>query len=108
MACWTIKVTETVQMKRERAIERLRRELAAGTTTVRISANGAVAFSKPMNMIDDGFADVCAFRKLFAANDPALRMAIMKAEALAGRKVNMMAVASGEHSHDGGSTWSRH
>ena len=37
-----------------------------------------------------------------------LRRAIMRAEAMAGHKIDPRAVASGMHSHDQGATWSKH
>lgn len=108
MACWTIKVTPSIEALRKKALDRLESALAAGTITVKVGPTGAIAFSKPMNQIDDGYADVCAYRALLATNSPALRRAVAKAEAMAGRKVNPQAIASGVHSHDGGGSWGRH
>ena len=53
-------------------------------------------------------SDLCAYRKLASSNSPALRRAIMRAEAMTGRKIDPRAVASGMHSHDAGATWSKH
>jgi hypothetical protein len=53
----------------------------------------------------NGISDACAYRKLLASGSPALRAALAKAEAMAGRKVDPQAIASGVHSHDGGRTW---
>lgn len=108
MACWTIKLTEPIKAKRETTLDRLRKELAAGTLTVKIAPSGAVAFSKPLNLLDDGYSDVCAYRVLASKNDPALRKAVMRAEAMSGRKVSEAAIAAGIHSHDGGKTWGGH
>lgn len=108
MACWTLKLTEEVKVKRETTLERMEKALAAGTITVKVGATGAIAFSKPMNLLDDGFSDVCVYRALLAKNSPGLRKAVAKAEALAGRKVNPQAIAAGVHSHDGGKTWGSH
>lgn len=105
MACWTIKVTPTVEELRRKALDRLEKALEAGTTTVKVGPTGSIAFSKPLNMIDDGYSDVCAYRVLLSKNSPALRRAVAKAEALAGRKVDPKAIASGVHSHDAGRTW---
>jgi len=108
MACWTIKETQSVKARRETTLDRIRKELTAGTLTLKVSPTGAVAFSKPMNLLDDGYSDVCVVRVLMAKNDPALRKAMMRAEAMAGRKVDMRVVNSGVHSHDGGKTWGSH
>ncbi|HSN68793.1 MAG TPA: hypothetical protein VLV48_06075 [Thermoanaerobaculia bacterium] len=108
MACWTIKITPEVIQKRETALERMEKALQAGTVTVKIGATGAIAFSKPMSLTDDGFSDVCAYRALLSRNSPGLRKAVARAEAMAGRKVNPQAINSGMHSHDGGKTWGSH
>ena len=42
------------------------------------------------------------YRALAASNSPALRMAIVRAEARAGRSLDRRAVAAGVHSHSGG------
>ena len=51
-------------------------------------------------------SDACAYRMLTASNSGPLRMAVAKAEALTGQKVNARTVASGLHSHDG-KTWGK-
>lgn len=109
MACsnMTVKLTEEVVAKRATALTRLETMLAAGTATVAISPTGAIAF-KGWNSSDVGMVDACVYRRLLVSNSPGLRRAIARAEAVSGRKVNPRAIAAGEHSHDGGSTWGRH
>lgn len=85
------------------ALKRLESALQAGRVSVGIAANGAVAFKGWNDR--DGVSDVCAYRTLASGNSWALRQAVARAEALAGRKVNPQAVAAGHHSHDGGKTW---
>jgi hypothetical protein len=85
------------------AVDKLNAALQAGTVTVKIGATGAVVFVGTWQR--DGVSDVCAYRKLIVAGSPALRMAVAKAEAMAGRKVDARTVASGTHSHDGGASW---
>jgi len=85
------------------ALKRLDAALAAGTVTVTVGATGAVAFRAWTDR--EGVTDVCAYRALAAANSAALRRAVMRAEALAGRKLDARTVAAGVHSHDGGQTW---
>ena len=94
---------ETRKTQIAQAVDRLNAALATGTVKVRVGATGAVAFVGTWQR--DGISDVCAYRKLMVAGSPALRLAVAKAEAMAGRKVDARAVASGQHSHDGGSTW---
>lgn len=85
------------------ALRRLEAALKGGTVKVNISPNGAVAFQGWKDR--DDVTDVCAYRTLTAEGSWELRQAVTKAEAMQGRKVNPNAVASGTHSHDGGSTW---
>ncbi len=87
----------------QQAVDRLNAALQAGTVTVKVGASGAVAFVGTWQR--DGVSDTCAYRKLITAGSPALRLAVARAEAMAGRKVDARAVASGAHSHDDGKTW---
>lgn len=50
-----------------------------------------------------GITDACAFRAI--KNSSEVRMKILRAEAMAGVKVNEKAITAGVHSHDGGKTW---
>lgn len=88
------------------AVARLEQQLASGAVTVKVGENGAVAFVGWKDR--DGVADVCAYRVLTVSRSFALRQAVARAEAFAGRKVNAAAVAAGWHSHDDGATWSTH
>jgi hypothetical protein len=85
------------------ALRRLEAALKGGTVKLNIGPNGAVAFQGWKDR--DDVTDVCAYRTLTAEGSWELRQAVAKAEAMTGRKVNPNAVASGEHSHDGGHTW---
>lgn len=87
------------------ALAKLEAALKAKKASVVIGANGAVAFKGWNAGERDDVSDVCALRILQAQGSWELRQAIAKAEAISGRKVNMMAVVSGVHSHDGGKTW---
>ena len=88
------------------ALRRLEAALQNGNVGISIAQNGALAFTGWKDR--DSITDVCAYRTLTAGNSAALRMAVARAEAIQGRKVNPRAVAAGFHSHDGGRTWSRH
>ena len=91
------------QTQIQAALKRLEQYLTAGSVTVTIGTNGAVAFTGWAERED--VTDVCAYRTLSAENSWALRQAVARAETRQGRKVNAAAVSLGVHSHDGGKTW---
>lgn len=106
MPCDTRPNMDEAQIEEQRrAQERLRALLAAGVVTVTIGRNGALAFKGWQESERGGLSDLCAYRKLAAANAPELRRAIARAEAVSGLKLDQRALAAGVHSHDGGSTW---
>lgn len=88
-----------------KALRELEAAIAQGSVRVRIGANGAVALEGwgPADRAD--VTDVCAIRTLTAEGSWILRQAIAREESRTGRKLNLVAVASGVHSHDGGRTW---
>lgn len=80
-------------------VEKLSRDLASGKVTVKIGPQGAVAF---IGWTDRGpVTDVCALRKVLASGSALAKLAITKAEILAGRKVSKEAIAAGIHYHEG-------
>ncbi len=89
-----------------KAIQRLEAAIRAGQVKLAIAPNGAVAFQGWKDR--DNVTDACAYRTLSASNSVSLRQAVMRAEAMSGRRVNVNAIAAGHHSHDGGKTWDRH
>lgn len=106
MPCDTVRPNVTPVVREEQvkgALRRLEAALKSGMVKVNIGPNGAIAFQGWKDR--DDVTDVCAFRRLTAEGSWELRQAVVKAEAMTGRKVNPNAVASGEHSHDGGHTW---
>jgi hypothetical protein len=68
---------------------------------------GAVAFTG-IDDIRDDVTDACVFRALMISGPMTVKLAIQKAEALAGRTVSKEALAQGVHSHDGGQSWGSH
>lgn len=111
MACESmVRPGQTREQRREqvkRAVKALEARLGTGAIRVVVDrTTGAVAFSGWTYR--DGVTDACAFRVLTAASSWALRQAVARAEAAAGRKVNAAAINAGVHSHDGGATWGRH
>lgn len=99
-------LTEQQKARMDAAIARLDAALAAGTASAVIGAGGSVAFKGWGAR--EGVSDLCAYRKLASENSPALRRAIMRAEVMAGRKIDPMAIANGVHSHTEGQTWGTH
>ena len=104
MPCNTDPRLTPVQRKRQaEALTRLEAMIAAGTVQVAIGPQGAIAFR---NWTDrEGQSDVCAYRALAARNSPELRKAMVRAEAMSGRKASPQAIGAGIHSHDGGNSW---
>lgn len=91
------------QAQVEAALARLRRYLTSGAVKIGIGPTGAISFQGWQDR--DDLSDVCAFRSLQVSGSWELKQAVMRAEAMSGRKVNPQAVAAGHHSHDGGNTW---
>jgi hypothetical protein len=110
MACWTLNLTQETKARQETTLEKLEKALQGGTATVKIAPSGAIAFDTKragISLTDDGLMDVCVYRRLLSKNSAGLRKAVMRAEALAGRKVSETAIGAGIHSHDGGKTWGK-
>lgn len=110
MPCDTNTPPGKTQAQRDAEIKevlaKLEAELNLGRVGIRINpATGAIAFTGWQDKDRGGVSDVCAYRTLTAQNSFALRQAVQRAEAMAGRKVNPQQVAAGTHSHDGGNTW---
>jgi hypothetical protein len=94
----------TIQQRKKQvqdSIAALEAGLRAKSVTVRVGPQGALAFVGAWNR--NGVTDVCAYRRLAASGSAELRMAVARAEALAGRKVDARQVAAGTHLH--GDDW---
>lgn len=96
-------LTEQQKQSQVEALRRLNDALTAGTVKVIVGRTGSIA----LGGWDDrsGISDLCAYRALM--NAPAMRRAVMRAEAMSGNRLDPRAIASGLHSHDGGATWAR-
>jgi len=109
MACESMRRSgESLQARMARvkaALKKLEAAMLAGKVKVVIAPNGAVAFAGWQTQDKEDVVDACAYRTLSSEGSWALKQAVMKAEAMSGRKVNPQAVAAGHHSHDGGQTW---
>lgn len=107
MPCDTVrKPNQTLDQRKTEvrgAIASLAALLASGRARAIISrADGSVAFRG----WDDGetarVTDVCAARLIMSGTNTLAKLAIQKAETLAGRTMERKAQT---HSHDGGATW---
>jgi hypothetical protein len=112
MPCDTkLKQGQTIQQRAEEvraATARLAADLAAGRVKPKVGANGAVVFEGWAAQSRDNVTDNCAYRRLMAGTSTLAKLAIQRAEQLAGRSVDRRVVNSGVHSHDGGKTWHKH
>jgi hypothetical protein len=108
MPCITnVNLTELQKVRQRDALKKLAAKIAAGSVQVVVAkGTGAFALKGWAEAEREGVSDICAYRALM--NDPAMRMALRKAQAMSNTPVSARAVASGLHSHDGGATWSRH
>jgi uncharacterized protein YegL len=109
MPCDTrLKPRQTISQRKEevrRTIDTLSRKLAAGQVKVKISPQGAVAFDGLTEQERDGVTDNCAYRLIMSQGSTQAKLAIQKAEMMAGRTISRQTVAQGGHSHDGGHSW---
>lgn len=96
-------LTPVQKQDQKTALARLAASLGAGTVQVVIGTAGGIAFKGWTERA--GVSDLCAYRRLTAANSPELRKALARAEAMSGRKVDARQVAAGTHSHDDGAHW---
>lgn len=94
------RVTEV--KKRVTAVDKL---IAARKVQVKVGPQGAVTFTGISASDRDGMTDACIYRTLSRTGSAATKMAMARAEQLAGRTIDRSVVAAGTHSHDGGATW---
>lgn len=79
--------------------------LAARKVTAKVGPQGAITFTGISAEDRDGMTDACIYRMIIRSGSASAKMAIMRAEQLAGRNVDRKQVTAGTHSHDGGNTW---
>lgn len=112
MACDTMLVAgQTLAQRKEqvrKAADVIDKLIAARKAGVRVGPQGAVTFTGIPDTDRAGMTDACIYRMLTRKGSAATKMAIQRAEQLAGRSVDRKVVGHGVHSHDGGQTWSRH
>ena len=90
-----------------KAVDKLAAALAAGKVKPVIGATGGIAFPGWVEGQTGRVGDGCAYRRLLAGGSVLAKMAIERAETLAGRRVDRQAVAQGLHYH-AGSGWHDH
>ena len=90
------------------ALSRLENLLTNGQVTLKIGPTGSIVFAQWSAKDRDFVSDVCAYRALTNQGSRALRRALVRAQAAAGRSIDERAILSGTHSHDNGQTWGTH
>lgn len=109
MPCDTrLKQGQTITQRKEEVravLARVARGLVTGQITAKVGPQGAIAFAGLTDAERDGVTDACVYRLTMATGSAQAKLALMKAEQLAGRSVSRQALAHGHHSHDGGHTW---
>ena len=112
MACETYQRPNQTLAQRKDEIRHMQEKVIAGLKTgqigVKVDAKGGVTFTGIPAEDRPGITDACIYRRVLVSGSQLAIQAIQKAERLAGRAVDKQMVATGYHSHDGGSSWHRH
>lgn len=90
------------------AVQQIDAMIASRKVGVKVGPQGAVTFTGISAADRARMTDACVYRMLQRTGSAATKMAIVRAEQLAGRSVNRGALTAGVHSHDGGASWSTH
>ena len=105
MPCDTrLKAGQTISERKveiKASVDKLAAALAAGKVKPVIGAKGGIAFPGWAEGQANGVTDACAFRRILSSGSALAKMAIERAEMMAGSKVDRQAVAQGLHTHDG-------
>lgn len=112
MACWLTQAPAQTPAQRktevDKAIARIDKFLAARKVKVTVGPQGAVTFDGISDDDRARMSDACIYRLITRKGSAAAKMALARAEQMAGRKIDRAVVNAGVHSHDGGRTWSAH
>lgn len=110
MPCDTrLKPRQTLKQRADevrQVVSRIMTGLTSGRIKAKVGPQGAIAFDGIAAAERDGVTDACIYRRIMATGTATAKLAIMRAEQLAGRSVNRQAVARGVHCHDG--VWHDH
>ena len=92
------------------SVDKLAAALAAGKVKPVVGAKGGIAFPGWAEGQANGVTDNCGYRKIMSSGSALAKMAIERAETLAGRRVDRQAVAQGlhAHTHNGQTVWHDH
>lgn len=109
MPCYSIRRRGQTDVQRraevKKAVVTIDQLLAKKLVQVKIGPQGAIAFLGIPNNVRDDLTDECVYRELQSMGSAAARIALERAEMMAGRKASPAAIQAGIHSHDGGQTW---
>lgn len=112
MPCDTrVKRGQSLDQRKEEVrtiVDTVATKLVSGVIKAKVGPTGGIAFTGLTDEQRDGVTDACVYRRIMAIGSAAAKLAIQKAEILAGRSVDRHALAHGHHSHDGGHTWHHH
>ena len=106
----TRRAGQTLTQRKEeivKAVDKLAAALAAGKVKPVIGAKGGIALPGWAEGQASRVTDNCGYRKIMSSGSALAKMAIERAEMMAGRKVDRQAVAQGLHYH-AGSGWHNH
>lgn len=87
-------------------VELAARLLAQGQVRVKVGPQGGIAFLGLSEAQRDGVTDACLVRRLMAGSSVVAKLAIERAELLAGRKIDKQVIGQGGHYH--GDVWHSH
>jgi hypothetical protein len=90
-----------------KAVDKLAAALAAGKVKPVVGAKGGIAFPGWTEGQVSRVTDNCGYRKIMSSGSALAKLAIERAEMMAGRKVDRQAVAQGLHTHGDG-VWHNH
>jgi hypothetical protein len=109
MPCDTMRLPDQTMTQRveevKKAVTAIDRLIAARKVTVKVGPQGAITFIGISDEDRRRMTDACIYRTLRLKGTAATKMAIQRAEQVAGVKVDRKVVAAGIHSHDNGATW---
>jgi hypothetical protein len=109
MPCFTMRQpNQTVAQRDEEvkeATKKIDQLLARGQVKPKVGPQGAITFLGLSDADRKRMTDVCIYRTISKTGSAKAKLALQRAEQLAGRSVDRKVIAAGIHSHDGGQTW---
>ena len=116
MPCYRkLRVGQTLSQRKteiKKAVDTLSAGLASGRIKPVIGRQGAIAFAGWSDEDRNSVTDACAYRQIMVTGSSMAKVAIARAEQMAGVSVSKQALAQGHHGHfdtsSGGITWHDH